>query len=426
MSLTLAASAIEPFDPEIAGAIEHEARRQHDGLELIASENYPSEPVLAAMGSILTNKYAEGYPGRRYYGGCQFVDVVETIAIERAKSLFGADHANVQSHSGSQANLAAYYALLEPGDTAMGLELNHGGHLSHGLPANISGRWFQFVSYGVDRETERIDYDAMLAVAREHRPKVIVVGATAYPRHYDFPRAAEIAEDVGATLMVDMAHFAGLVAGGVHPSPIPYAPVVTTTTHKTLRGPRSALILTNDAMARPIDRAVFPGTSGGPHMHTIAAKAIALKEAATPEFAAYAAQIVANTKALAEGLQSEGLRLVSGGTDNHLVLVDVGVKGLTGKVAETALDAAGITANKNTIPYDEQRPTVTSGVRIGTPALTTRGMREAEMADVAQLIGRVLDAVDDESVRTAVRSDVQDLASAFPIPGIAAAASRST
>ena len=426
MSLTIAASAIEPFDPEIAGAIEHEARRQHDGLELIASENYPSEPVLAAMGSILTNKYAEGYPGRRYYGGCEFVDVVETIAIERAKSLFGADHANVQSHSGSQANLAAYYALLEPGDTAMGLELNHGGHLSHGLSVNISGRWFQFVSYGVDRETERIDYDAMLALAREHRPKVIVVGATAYPRHYDFPRAAEIAEDVGATLMVDMAHFAGLVAGGVHPSPIPYAPVVTTTTHKTLRGPRSALILTNDAMARPIDRAVFPGTSGGPHMHTIAAKAIALKEAATPEFAAYAAQIVANTKALAEGLQSEGLRLVSGGTDNHLVLVDVGVKGLTGKVAETALDAAGITANKNTIPYDEQRPTVTSGVRIGTPALTTRGMREAEMADVAQLIGRVLDAVDDESVRTAVRSDVQDLASAFPIPGIAAAASRST
>ena len=426
MPLTIAAGAIEPFDPDIAGAIEGEARRQHDGLELIASENYPSEPVLAAMGSILTNKYAEGYPGRRYYGGCEFVDVVETIAIERAKSLFGADHANVQSHSGSQANLAAYYALLEPGDTAMGLELNHGGHLSHGLPVNISGRWFQFVSYGVDRETERIDYDAMLAVAREHRPKVIVVGATAYPRHYDFARAAEIAEDVDATLMVDMAHFAGLVAGGVHPSPVPYAPVVTTTTHKTLRGPRSALILTNDAMARPIDRAVFPGTSGGPHMHTIAAKAIALKEAATPEFAVYAAQIVANTKALAQGLQSEGLRLVSGGTDNHLVLVDVGVKGLTGKAAETALDAAGITANKNTIPYDEQRPTVTSGVRIGTPALTTRGMREAEMAEVARLIGRVLDALDDESVRAAVRSDVHDLASAFPIPGIAAAASRST
>ncbi len=420
MSLTAATPAIADADPEIADAIEREARRQHDGLELIASENYPSQPVLAAMGSILTNKYAEGYPGRRYYGGCEFVDVVETLAIERAKSLFGAAHANVQPHSGSQANLAAYYALLEPGDTAMGLELNHGGHLSHGLPVNVSGRWFQFVSYGVDRETERIDYDAMAAAARQHRPKVIVVGATAYPRHYDFARAAEIAEDVSATLMVDMAHFAGLVAGGVHPSPVPYAPVVTTTTHKTLRGPRSALILTNDELAREIDRAVFPGTSGGPHMHTIAAKAVALREAATPEFAAYAAQIVANAKALAEGLQSEGLRLVSGGTDNHLMLVDVGVKGLTGKAAEAALDAAGITANKNTIPYDEQRPTVTSGVRIGTPALTTRGMREAEMADVARLIGRVLDAVDDETVREAVRADVRDLAASFPIPGIAA------
>ena len=421
MTLTLSARAIGDADPEIADAIEREARRQHDGLELIASENYPSEPVLAAMGSILTNKYAEGYPGRRYYGGCEFVDVVETLAIDRAKSLFGAQHANVQPHSGSQANIAAYYALLEPGDTAMGLELNHGGHLSHGLPVNISGRWFQFVSYGVDRETERIDYDAMAAAAREHRPKVIVVGATAYPRHYDFPRAAEIAEDVGATLMVDMAHFAGLVAGGVHPSPVPYAPVVTTTTHKTLRGPRSALILTNEELAREIDRAVFPGTSGGPHMHTIAAKAVALREAAAPQFQAYSAQIVANAKALAKGLQQEGLRLVSGGTDNHLVLVDVGVKGLTGKAAEAALDAAGITANKNTIPYDQQRPTVTSGVRIGTPALTTRGMREPEMAAVARLIGRVLDAIDDESVRAAVRNDARELAAAFPIPGIAAA-----
>ena len=421
MTLTDSARAIAHADPQIADAIEREAKRQHDGLELIASENYPSSPVLAAMGSILTNKYAEGYPGRRYYGGCEFVDIVETLAIERATALFGAQHANVQPHSGSQANLAAYYALLEPGDTAMGLELNHGGHLSHGLPVNVSGRWFQFVSYGVDRETERIDYDAMAAAARQHRPKVIVVGATAYPRHYDFARAAEIAADVDATLMVDMAHFAGLVAGGVHPSPVPYAPVVTTTTHKTLRGPRSALILTNDDLAREIDRAVFPGTSGGPHMHTIAAKAVALREAATPEFAAYAAQIVANAKALAEGLQSEGLRLVSGGTDNHLMLVDVAVKGLTGKAAETALDAAGITANKNTIPYDEQRPTVTSGVRIGTPALTTRGMREAEMADVAKLIGRVLDAIDDETVREAVRADVRDLAAAFPIPGIDAA-----
>ena len=419
MSLTLAGGALADADSEIAGWIEREAARQRDGLELIASENYPSEPVLAAMGSILTNKYAEGYPGKRYYGGCEFVDEVETLAIDRAKALFGAEHANVQSHSGSQANIAAYYALLEPGDTAMGLELNHGGHLSHGLPVNISGRWFEFVAYGVDPETEQIDYDQMAAVAREQRPKVIVVGATAYPRFYDFARAAEIAESVEATLMVDMAHFAGLVAGGVHPSPVPYAPVVTTTTHKTLRGPRSALILTNRKLRRRIDRAVFPGTSGGPHMHTIAAKAVALREAATPEFADYAAQIVANAKALADGLQAEGFRLVSGGTDNHLMLVDVGVKGLTGKVAETVLDAAGITVNKNTIPYDSQSPTVTSGVRIGTPALTTRGMREPEMRDVARLIGSALDQIDDEAAHARVRSEVRELASSFPIPGIA-------
>ncbi|MYF22221.1 MAG: serine hydroxymethyltransferase, partial [Chloroflexi bacterium] len=382
-------------------------------------ENYPSEAVLAAMGSVLTNKYAEGYPGKRYYGGCEFVDVVEELAIERAKSLFGADHANVQAHSGTQANIAAYFALLSPGDTAMGLELNHGGHLTHGLPVNISGRWFEFVSYGVDRETELIDYDAMAKLAREHRPKVIVVGATAYPRVFDFARAAEIAESVDAVLMVDMAHIAGLVAGGVHPSPVPYAPVVTTTTHKTLRGPRSALILTNDEMARPIDRAIFPGTSGGPHMHTIAAKAVALKEAATPEFASYASQIVSNAQALAEGLQANGWRVVAGGTDNHLLLLDVGVKGLTGKAAESALDAAGITVNKNTIPYDTRRPTVTSGIRIGTPALTTRGMREDEMSQVAGLISRVLDQIDDADEHRRVAADVRDLASSFPIPGIA-------
>lgn len=419
MSLTLAGGALAEADSEIAGWIEREAERQRDGLELIASENYPSEPVLAAMGSILTNKYAEGYPGKRYYGGCEFVDEVETLAIDRAKALFGAAHANVQAHSGSQANIAAYYALLEPGDTAMGLELNHGGHLSHGLPVNISGRWFEFVAYGVDPETEQIDYEQMEAVAREHRPKVIVVGATAYPRFYDFARAAEIAESVDATLMVDMAHFAGLVAGGVHPSPVPHAPVVTTTTHKTLRGPRSALILTNRKLRRRIDRAVFPGTSGGPHMHTIAAKAVALREAATPEFAEYAAQIVANAKALAEGLQAEGFRLVSGGTDNHLMLVDVGVKGLTGVAAEAALDQAGITVNKNTIPYDSQSPTVTSGVRIGTPALTTRGMGEAEMREVARLIGLALDQIDDERAHERVRAEVCELASSFPIPGIA-------
>ena len=370
------------------------------------------------MGSVLTNKYAEGYPGKRYYGGCEFVDVVEELAIERAKSLFNADHANVQAHSGTQANIAAYFALLSPGDTAMGLELNHGGHLTHGLPVNISGRWFEFVSYGVDRETEQIDYDAMAALAREHRPKLIVVGATAYPRIYDFARAAEIAESVGSVLMVDMAHIAGLVAGGVHPSPLPYAPVVTTTTHKTLRGPRSALILTNAEMARSIDRAVFPGTSGGPHMHTIAAKAVAFKEAATPEFASYAAQIVANARALAEGLQSGGWRIVSGGTDNHLLLLDVGVKGLTGKAAEAALDRAGITVNKNTIPYDTRRPTVTSGVRIGTPALTTRGMGEQEMSQVAALIGRVLDHIDDAEEHARVRAEVRELTSGFPIPGI--------
>ena len=418
MALTLAGAALDSVDVEIASAIEREAGRQKDGLELIASENYPSEAVLAAMGSVLTNKYAEGYPGRRYYGGCEFVDVVEELAIERAKSLFGAEHANVQAHSGTQANIAAYFALLSPGDTAMGLELKHGGHLTHGLPVNISGRWFEFVSYGVDQENERIDYDAMAAQAREHRPKVIVVGATAYPRVYDFARAAEIAESVDAVLVVDMAHVAGLVAGGVHPSPVPHAPVITTTTHKTLRGPRSALILTNAEMARSIDRAIFPGTSGGPHMHTIAAKAVALKEAATPEFAAYAAQIVANAQALAAGLQSEGWRLVSGGTDNHLVLLDVGSKGLTGKAAEAALDEAGITVNKNTIPYDTRRPTVTSGIRIGTPALTTRGMCEDEMSRVAQLIGRVLDNIDDVTEHARVRAEVQELASGFPIPGI--------
>ena len=418
MALTLAGAALDAVDAEIASAIELEAGRQRDGLELIASENYPSEPVLAAMGSVLTNKYAEGYPGKRYYGGCQFVDVVEELAIERAKSLFGADHANVQAHSGTQANIAAYFALLSPGDTAMGLELNHGGHLTHGLPVNISGRWFDFVSYGVDQETEQIDYDAMAVLAREHRPKVIVVGATAYPRIYDFPKAAEIAESVDAVLMVDMAHVAGLVAGGVHPSPVPYAPVVTTTTHKTLRGPRSALMLTNSEMARKIDRAIFPGTSGGPHMHTIAAKAVALKEAATPEFAEYAAQIVANCKALADGLLSNGWRLVSGGTDNHLLLLDVGVKGLTGKAAEAALDQAGITVNKNTIPYDTQRPTVTSGVRIGTPALTTRGMREDDMAQIAGLISRVLDHIDNADEQARVGAEVRELASGFPIPGI--------
>ncbi len=405
-------------DADVAAAIGREAGRQRESLEMIASENYTSPAVLAAVGSILTNKYAEGYPGRRYYGGCDFVDEVEELAIERVKSLFGAEHANVQPHSGSQANLAAYFALMDPGDVALGLELNHGGHLTHGLKVNVSGKWFNFASYGVDRETERIDYDAMAAVAREVRPKLIVIGATAYPRQYDFARAGEIARSVGAVLMADMAHIAGLIAAGQHPTPVGPAPVITSTTHKTLRGPRSAFILADADHARAIDRAVFPGTSGGPHMHVIAGKAVAFREAATPEFRDYAIRIIENARALADALRGEGLRLVSGGTDTHLLLVDVGVRGLTGKAVEGALDAAGITVNKNTIPYDERRPTVTSGIRIGTPALTTRGMGPGEMRAIARLIGRVLDDVDDEAAHAAVRAEVGDLVAGFPVPGV--------
>ena len=405
-------------DPEIAAAIAREAVRQRETLEMIASENYTSPAVLAAMGSILTNKYAEGYPGKRYYGGCEFVDQVESLAIARAQALFGAEHANVQSHSGAQANFAAYFALMTPGDTALAMELSHGGHLTHGLPVNFSGRWFNFVSYGVDPESERIDYDAMARLAREHRPKVIVIGATAYPRQYDFDRSAEIAAAVGATLMVDMAHIAGLVAAGQHPSPVGRAGVITSTTHKTLRGPRSAFILTTADLASPIDRAVFPGTSGGPHMHTIAAKAVAFREAATPAFREYSRRIIANAQALAEGLQAAGLRLVSGGTDNHLLLVDVGVRGFTGKQVEAALEAAGITVNKNTIPFDQRKPTVTSGIRIGTPALTTRGMGPEEMRTIAGFIARVLNRIDDPATHAAVRAEVAALVTAFPVPGI--------
>ena len=405
-------------DPEVAAAIDREAGRQRQSLEMIASENYTSPAVMAAVGSVLTNKYAEGYPGKRYYGGCDYVDEIETLAIERAKALFGAAHANVQPHSGAQANLAAYYALMAPGDVALGMELSHGGHLTHGLKVNISGKWFNFASYGVDRETERIDYDAMAAVAREVRPKVIVVGATAYPRQYDFARAAEIAKSVNAVLMADMAHISGLVASGHHPSPVGYAPVVTSTTHKTLRGPRSAFILTDSDQARAIDRAVFPGTSGGPHMHVIAGKAIAFRDAATPEFKAYSGRIIENAQALADALSGEGLRLVSGGTDNHLLLVDVGVRGLTGKAVEENLDLAGITVNKNTIPYDERKPTVTSGVRIGTPALTTRGMGPDEMRTIGRLIGRVLDNIGDGPAHAAVRADIAELVQGFPVPGL--------
>ncbi len=418
MVQTVRSGVLSDQDPEIAGWIDRETQRQRDSLEMIASENYTSRAVLEAMGSVLTNKYAEGYPGKRYYGGCEFVDEVETVAIERAKALFGAQHANVQPHSGSAANLAAYYALMQPGDTALGMALDHGGHLTHGLRVNFSGKWFNFVSYGVDRETEQIDYDAMLAQAREHKPKLILVGATAYPRQYDFARSAEIAQETGAVLLVDMAHVSGLVAAGVHPSPVPYADIVTSTTHKTLRGPRSAFILAMEDYATKVDRAVFPGTSGGPHMHTIAAKAVAFAEADTPEFRSYGEAIIENSRALAEGLLSAGLRLVSGGTDSHLLLVDVGVKGLTGKVVEDALDDAGITVNKNAIPFDEQKPTVTSGIRIGTPALTTRGMGPGQMERIAVWIGRVLDEIENESVRGAVRAEVAELAATFPVPGI--------
>ncbi|MBO8141810.1 MAG: serine hydroxymethyltransferase [Firmicutes bacterium] len=409
---------LRAVDPEIAEAIEGERRRQNTHIELIASENFVSEAVLAAQGSVMTNKYAEGYPGRRYYGGCQFVDVAERLAIERAKELFGAEHVNVQPHSGSQANQAVYFAALEPGDTVMGMALPHGGHLTHGHPVNLSGRWFRFVEYGVDPETERIDYDALAARAREVRPKMIVAGASAYPRIIDFERLRAICDEVGAVLFVDMAHIAGLVAAGLHPSPIPYAEYVTTTTHKTLRGPRGGLIFCKAELAKTIDRAVFPGVQGGPLMHVIAAKAVALKEALTPEFRAYQAQVVKNAKALAQALAERGYRLISGGTDNHLMLVDVKKsRGLTGKDAETALDAVGITVNKNTVPFDTEKPAVASGLRLGTPAVTTRGMKEQEMEEIASIIDRVLSSPGDEAVMAESRERVRKLCSAYPLYG---------
>ncbi|MFN8557946.1 MAG: serine hydroxymethyltransferase [Dehalococcoidia bacterium] len=420
MTQVRAESILAQADPEIATALADEQRRQRLKLEMIASENYTSPAVLEAVGSVLTNKYAEGYPGARYYGGCEFVDVIENLARERAKQLFGAEHANVQPHAGAQANMAAYFALLETGDTAMGLRLDQGGHLSHGLPVNFSGRLYNFISYGVDRETETIDYDQMLALAREHRPKLIVTGATAYPRIIDFARAREIADEVGALLMVDMAHFSGLVAGGAHPSPVPYADIVTSTTHKTLRGPRSAFVLCREQYARQVDRAVFPGLQGGPLMHVIAGKAVAFKEAMTPQFAAYQRQVVENARVLAEELQRHGFRIVSGGTDTHLILVDVSVKGLSGRKAERVLDGAGITVNKNTVPYDTRSATVTSGIRVGTPALTTRGMGTDEMRRIAGWIGRTLDHADDEAVAAAVRADVEELCGHYPVPGIVA------
>ena len=407
--------SLQDVDPEIAAAIRSETTRQAQGLELIASENFVSSAVLEAAGSVLTNKYAEGYPGRRYYGGCEFVDVAESLAIARARQLFGADHANVQPHSGSQANMSVYLTLLKPGDTVLGMNLAHGGHLTHGHPLNFSGKLYTIVPYGVRKDDERIDYDEMQRLADEHKPQMIMVGASAYPREIDFARIAGVAKGVGAAMVVDMAHIAGLVAAGIHPSPVPHADFVTSTTHKTLRGPRSGLILCREQYAKELDRAVFPGVQGGPLMHIIAAKAVCFKEAMEPAFAAYQRQIAANAGHLAAALISHGFRLVSGGTDNHLMLVDVFSKGITGKAAEAALGRAGITVNKNAIPFDQNPPMVASGIRIGTPAVTTRGMREAEMDVVADLIARVLGAPEDEHALTVVKAEVERLCRKFPL-----------
>jgi len=412
LSASLAAS-----DPEIAVQIQNEIRRQHEGLEMIASENFVSRAVLEAAGTVFTNKYAEGYPGKRYYGGCEFADVVENLARDRAKALFGAEHANVQPHSGSQANAAAYMTLLSPGDTILGLDLAHGGHLTHGHKLNFSGKLYRIVGYQVRRDTETIDYDELEATALREKPKVIVGGGSAYPRQFDFVRMRAIADKVGAYLVVDMAHFAGLVAGKVHPSPVPHAHVVTTTTHKTLRGPRAGMILCGQELAAGIDRSVFPGQQGGPLMHIVAAKAVAFKEALQPEFAAYAQQIVANAKVLAAALAEEGYRIISGGTDTHLILIDVFQKGILGSEAEHALGEAGITVNKNAIPYDTNPPMKPSGIRIGTPALTTRGMKEPEMRTIAKWIVAALAARADAAKLAAIRGEVLEMAERFPLYG---------
>ena len=406
---------LRDVDPEIAEAIHLETERQADGLELIASENFVSEAVMEAAGSVLTNKYAEGYPGRRYYGGCEFVDRAEALAIERAKALFGAAHVNVQPHSGTQANMAVYFSVLQPGDTIMGLNLAHGGHLTHGSPVNFSGRFFRVIPYGVHPETEQIDFGQVERLAREHRPKMIVVGGSAYPRTLDFATFKEIATAVGAILLADIAHPAGLIAAKLHPSPIPYAEFVTTTTHKTLRGPRGGMIMCQEEYAAVLNKNLFPGFQGGPLMHIIAAKAVAFKEALSDEFRAYQRQIQLNAVALAEELGALGFRLVAGGTDTHLMLVDLRPKRLTGKVAETALDKAGITVNKNAIPFDPEKPAVTSGIRIGTPAVTTRGMREEEMRLIGQLIAEVLEDVTDEARQRRVRDKVRELCQQFPL-----------
>jgi glycine hydroxymethyltransferase len=409
------AKRLAETDPEIARLVREETRRQEEGVELIASENFVSRAVLEALGSTLTNKYAEGYPGKRYYGGCEVVDQVEQLAIDRVKKLFGAEHANVQPHSGSQANMAAYFALAQPGDTLLAMSLNFGGHLTHGSPVNFSGKLFKIVPYGLDQRTETIDMDEVARLAREQRPRILVVGASAYPRTLDFARFAEIARSVGAALVVDMAHIAGLVAVGLHPSPVPHAEIVTSTTHKTLRGPRGGLILSRESVAKAINSQIFPGIQGGPLEHVIAAKAVAFHEALQPGFKAYQQQIVDNAQALAEGLVAAGLRLVSGGTDNHLMLVDLRPKKLTGKVAEEALGKAGITVNKNMIPWDPEKPMTTSGIRVGTPAVTTRGMGVPEMKAIARLIGRALDAPADERALAAVRGEVRELCHHFPL-----------
>ena len=408
-------AAVRQADPEIFEAIENEKKRQQNNIELIASENFVSEAVMEAMGSVLTNKYAEGYPGRRYYGGCEFVDVAENLARDRIKQLFGADHANVQPHSGAQANMAVYAAILKPGDTVLGMNLSHGGHLTHGSPVNFSGKLYNFEEYGVDRETEQLDYDAVLEKAKEVQPKLIVAGASAYSRTIDFEKFREIADAVGAYLMVDMAHIAGLVAAGLHPNPVPYADFVTTTTHKTLRGPRGGVILCKQEYAKKIDSAVFPGMQGGPLMHVIAAKAVAFKEALSDEFKEYAQQVVKNAQVLAEELTKAGVRIVSGGTDNHLLLLDMKALGLTGKDAEKVLDDIYITTNKNTIPFDTESPFVTSGIRIGTAAVTTRGFKEPEIREVADIIATALKNHDNQQVLESLKERVLKLTDRFPL-----------
>jgi glycine hydroxymethyltransferase len=404
-------------DPEIAAAVDHEIRRQHEGLEMIASENFVSQAVLEAVGSVFTNKYAEGYPGKRYYGGCEFADVVENLARDRAKQLFGAEYVNVQPHSGSQANAAAYMAVLNPGDTILGLDLAHGGHLTHGHKLSFSGKLYRAVFYGVEKDTERIDYDKLEALAEQEKPKLIIGGGSAYPRIIDFARMRQIADKVGAFLLIDMAHFAGLVAGGVHPSPVPHAHLVTTTTHKTLRGPRAGMILCREQFAAAVDRSVFPGQQGGPLVHVIAGKAVAFREALEPGFKQYAQQVVANAQALAETLAAEGYRVISGGTDTHLMLIDVFSRGVLGSEAEFALHEAGITVNKNAIPYDTNPPMKPSGIRIGSPAMTTRGMREPEMHTIAKWITQAIDHRNDPQVLRSIRGQVLELADSFPLYG---------